>query len=56
MKLQATLPKSVSSKTLFVLLFTTFLNLIELAICNKKVYIFLKLIPKNSIVPEIEIG
>jgi len=56
MKLQAALLKLVSLKTLFALLFTTFLDLMKLAIYNKEVYMFLESISKNSIVSKIEIG
>ncbi len=52
MKFQAALPKPESSGMSFTLLFTTFLDLMKLAIHNKEVYMFLKLISKNSIVPK----
>ena len=55
MKFQAALSKPESSGMSFTLLFTTFLDLMKLAIHNKEVYMFLELISKNSIVPKIEI-
>ena len=56
MKFQTTLSKFFSSGILFVLLFTTFLILMKLAMYSKEVYIFLESISKNFIVPKIEIG
>ena len=56
MRLQVALPKHISSEMLFALPFTTFLDLMKLAIYNKKVYMFLESISKNSIVPKIAIS
>jgi len=55
MKFQAALSKPKSLEMLLVLSFTTFLDLMKLPTHNKKVYMFLELISKNSIVPKKEI-